>query len=196
MWRREVERRLAARQRRREAELRHRADQQRLRVAREVHDTVAHTLAVVGVQADVAAETLRLGDTDKAAQAIDVVRRTNKRALQELRATVALLRSDVPDPDQRQPVPRLTELPALIDHIKDSGLHVEVTDDGHTTATGRTGNGLRGMRERALAIGGQLQAGSRPRPTRRPGLRGQPRRTRLGSRPVCQSATPVIRNCI
>lgn len=73
---------------------RHELDEQRLELAREVHDVVAHNLTVIGVQAGAA---LRVFDRDPetAREALDAIARTNRQALAELRGTVELLR----DPD-------------------------------------------------------------------------------------------------
>ncbi|MGK5740197.1 sensor histidine kinase [Micromonospora sp. URMC 103] len=65
--------------------------EERIRIARELHDVTAHTLAVVGVQAGVAAEVLE-DDPGQARAALDVVRQASREAMVELRAAVGVLR--------------------------------------------------------------------------------------------------------
>ncbi|MEO3744784.1 sensor histidine kinase [Plantactinospora sp. B5E13] len=92
---------------------------ERLRIARELHDVTAHTLAVVGVQAGVAAEMLE-DDPAQARAALGEVRRASREAMVELRAAVGVLRdgtratdpADCPVP--APPVPVLDRLPALV----------------------------------------------------------------------------------
>ncbi|MCL2504625.1 MAG: histidine kinase, partial [Coriobacteriia bacterium] len=78
---------------REEAALR-RAEEVRLRIAREVHDITAHSLATVAVQAGAAEALARSGDVDRAMSAIAALRETAKRSLDELRYTVGVLRGD------------------------------------------------------------------------------------------------------
>ncbi|MET7751390.1 sensor histidine kinase [Micromonospora sp. NPDC005367] len=73
--------------------------EERIRIARELHDVTAHTLAVVGVQAGVAAEVLE-DDPDQARAALDVVRQASREAMVELRAAVGALRDG-----RREPAP-------------------------------------------------------------------------------------------
>ncbi|MFG3715651.1 sensor histidine kinase [Micromonospora sp. NPDC047730] len=71
--------------------------EERIRIARELHDVTAHTLAVVGVQAGVAAEVLE-DDPDQARAALNVVRQAGREAMVELRAAVGVLRDGRRDP--------------------------------------------------------------------------------------------------
>jgi signal transduction histidine kinase len=193
-----------ARREEREQEGRRRVADERLRIARDLHDTVAHALVAINVRAGVAAH---LHGSDEALQDIMAV---SSDALNDLRATLDLLR-DADDPAPTAPTLDLASLTQLLDRAKAAGLdtdanvqlnghtipiavgqagyrivqealtnvmrhaaasrasvnlhveadtlHVEVTDDGNaTTATG-AGHGLRGMRERAAALGGDVTAG-------------------------------------
>jgi signal transduction histidine kinase len=198
---------------------RRRVVEERLRIARELHDVTAHTLAVVGVQAGVAAEVLE-DDPAQARAALEAVRRASREAMVELRAAVGVLRDGVRDLDPSDtresgpgdptagpepPAPALDRLPALaaatgavlrqggeprplpraveatayriiqeavanalrhaeadrievrLDYRPD-GLALTVRDDGRGPA-GPPGNGLRGMTERAVGLGGWLRAG-------------------------------------
>ena len=93
MWhnRAALEREVAAH----EAEAERRLGEERLRIAREVHDVVAHAMVAINVQAGVAAHLLE-HDTEQAREALLHIKRTSGDALTDLRATLGVLR----DPDQ------------------------------------------------------------------------------------------------
>lgn len=104
--------------------------EQRLELAREVHDVVAHNLTVIGVQAGAALRVFER-DPDRARQALEAIARTNRQALAELRDTVDLLRSadDTDDDvDRRAPAGGLAEVTALVESARNAGpavaLHV------------------------------------------------------------------------
>ena len=101
-------------------------DEERLELAREVHDVVAHSLTVIGVQAGAALRVFDR-DPDRAREALSTIALTNRRALAELRETIDLLRA--PDRDdeaeRRAPVGRLAELPALIESARSAGATVD-----------------------------------------------------------------------
>src|ERR687889_2888737 len=78
-------------ERTREQEARARVDEERLRIAREVHDTVAHALAVISVQSGVTAHVLDRRP-DRAREALEAIEQTSARALQEMRAILGVLR--------------------------------------------------------------------------------------------------------
>lgn len=105
---------------------RHELDQQRLGLARDVHDVVAHNLTVIGVQTGAAMRMLDR-DPERARQALDTIARTNRYALTELRDTLDLLRSPDRSGDTRPgaPVGGLAELPALVDSARSAGTSVE-----------------------------------------------------------------------
>jgi signal transduction histidine kinase len=193
-----------ARREEREQENRRRVADERLRIARDLHDTVAHALVAINVRAGVAAH---LHGSDDALQDIMAV---SSDALNDLRATLDLLR-DADDPAPTAPTLDLASLTQLVDRAKAAGLdadanvqlnghvipiavgqagfrivqealtnvmrhaaasrahvnlhveadmlHVEVTNDGTVAAPTQGGHGLRGMRERAAALGGDVTAG-------------------------------------
>jgi signal transduction histidine kinase len=198
----------------READDRRRAYEQRLQIAREVHDVVGHGLAVISMQAGVALHVLDRRP-EQAALALEAIRQASKESLDELRSTLAVFRQ--PDVDGRRPGPGLDEIEGLASVVAESGLPVdvriigertgvpaaveaaayrivqesltnvvrhagasratvrvtcdpaqvvvEVTDDGRARASpGRRpgAHGIAGMRERAAALGGELEAGPRP----------------------------------
>jgi signal transduction histidine kinase len=109
-------------ERTREEQARARADAERLRIAREVHDTVAHAIAIINVQSGVTAHVLDKRP-ERAREALRVIEQTSSRALREMRAILGVLRDDV---DDRMPYPGLHELDELAAKARDAGLDVTV----------------------------------------------------------------------
>ncbi|MGX5207901.1 sensor histidine kinase [Streptomyces violaceus] len=190
---------------------RRRADEERLRIAQELHDVLAHSISVINVQAGVG---LALLDTDpeQARTALTTIKDQSKEALGEVRQVLDALRA--PGAAPRAPAPGLDRLSELVEQAASTGLTVEVEgepprlapgtdlaafrivqealtnvvrhsgsrharvrlahdadvlrlrvdDDGPATGAdaGGSGNGLVGMRERAAALGGTIEAGPRP----------------------------------
>ncbi|MCX5195283.1 sensor histidine kinase [Streptomyces sp. NBC_00249] len=204
-WSRERTERAAAERRR--------ADEERLRIARELHDVLAHSIAVINVQAGVGLALLD-SDPEQARTALTTIKAASKEALGEVRQVLDTLRA--PGAAPRAPAPGLDRLPELVEqaaaaglgvHIDTEGqartlppgadlaafrilqealtnvvrhsgsrtarvrlawqphsLELRVDDDGPATGSpaGGSGNGLAGMRERAGALGGTIEAGPRP----------------------------------
>jgi signal transduction histidine kinase len=197
----------------RDQERRRYAYEERLRIARDVHDVVGHSLAVITMQAGVALHLLDKERSaqprpDRVAESLEAIKDTSREALAELRTTLEVFRSDSDEP--RGPLPGLARLDALLDGVRAAGrevtlireesddlqavpaavdqaafriiqesltnvvrhagaghatvrvsrnvgmLTVEVSDDGPATSVPLDGNGIRGMRERARAVGGTL----------------------------------------
>lgn len=203
--------RLDLAERTREEEARRRADQERLRIARDLHDVLAHTLTTINVQAGVA-NHLRERKPGNAESALATIERASHEALQELRAILGVLRDSANGEAPLEPAPGLADIATLVEQARNGGseidLHVEgeqpelvpdavqlaafriiqesltnsrrhapglraevtlaytpeclgvtienSTANGHT---GRSGSGIMGMRERAVALGGTLDAG-------------------------------------
>jgi signal transduction histidine kinase len=189
---------------------RRRADEERLRIARELHDVLAHSISVINVQAGVGLALLD-SDPEQARTALTTIKAASKEALGEVRQVLDTLRT--PGDAPRAPAPGLGRLPELVEQAASAGLavtvegeppglapgtdlaafrivqealtnvvrhsgsrharvHVEsaegvlrlrVDDDGPATGAdaGGSGNGLAGMRERAAALGGTIEAGPR-----------------------------------
>jgi signal transduction histidine kinase len=199
----------------REDETRRRVDAERMRIARELHDVVAHSMAMINVQAT-AASLLLADDPAQVADALQAIRRASKAGLRELRAILDVLRQ-VDGDDPAVPTPDLRAIQALVDATNAAGTPTTLRTDGpsvtlppavalaayrivqesltnvvrhagraattvavrhadghllvevgNETATTRApsgegaGTGLAGMRERAAALGGTLEAGARP----------------------------------
>lgn len=198
---------------------RRQATEERLGVARELHDVLAHSLSLINVQAGVALELMER-NPEQVRAALDTIKRTSKDALVDVQGVLASLRR----PDEaapRTPVATLRDLDGLVQQARSTGLAVDVTvdraplelpssvdaaayrivqealtnvvrhadarhvtiqlcrdgselsvtveDDGHGSSPARVptqrerhGEGIAGMRERAVALGGRLEA--RPRP--------------------------------
>jgi signal transduction histidine kinase len=188
--------------------------EQRLRVAREVHDVVGHGLAVIHLQAGVALHVVGRRP-EQARLALEAIKLTSKDALGQLRAALAVIRQPE-SVDGARPPAGLGQLEALVAGMAGSGLPVDLVVSGErvslpgtvdlaayrivqesltnvmrhagpatvtvrvsyepdavvleTIDTGRVlppaasrpgGYGIAGMRERAVAVGGTLEAGPR-----------------------------------
>ncbi|MEV6640290.1 histidine kinase [Amycolatopsis sp. NPDC051371] len=187
-------------ERTKEAEARARATDERLRIARELHDVLGHHLALINVQAGAALHRRYPGQAE---EALGTIKDASKTALQELRATLGMLRQTEPTlsrvaelaesvgasgltvrteidgvardlpPDVEHAAFRVVQ-EALTNVAKHAGaktvvvrlgygtdaLSVQVDDDGRG-GDGPPGTGIRGMAERARALGGELTAAPR-----------------------------------
>jgi signal transduction histidine kinase len=112
-------------ERTRDEEARRRVAEERLRIARELHDVVAHHIALVNVQAGVAAHVMDKRP-DQAKEALAHVREASRSALDELRATVGLLRQSGDPMAPTEPAPGLAVLDELVDTVRRAGLPVEL----------------------------------------------------------------------
>lgn len=112
-------------ERTREEEARRRVAEERLRIARDLHDVVAHHIALVNVQAGVAAHVMDKRP-DQAKEALAHVRDASRSALNELRATVGLLRQSGDPEAPTEPAPGLAVLDELADTFRHAGLPVRV----------------------------------------------------------------------
>jgi signal transduction histidine kinase len=106
--------------------------EERLRVAQEVHDVVGHGLAAINMQANVALHVLDR-DPAQAETALTAISRSSAEALEELRATLGVLRSAGPDED-RAPTPGLDRIEDLCRRMRAAGLRVELRTGGSRRA--------------------------------------------------------------
>ncbi|MDQ3894589.1 MAG: histidine kinase, partial [Actinomycetota bacterium] len=212
-WMAEVAERLRRTEAEREREAKRRVELERLRIARELHDVLAHTIAVIGVQAGVAAEALADMPAE-ARSALRTMREKSREATAEIRAALGVLREpeagaprtpaaglaqleeligaaaaaqlqvELSVTGTARPLPAVVDLTAyrivqesltnVIRHAdtneaqvsiryEPEAIVVEVADDGRGSTNGTVGvtdgHGLAGMRERAAALGGRLEAG-------------------------------------
>lgn len=199
----------------REEEARRRVSEERVQIARDLHDVVGHSVSLINVQAGAGAHVL-YNDPAQAKETFENIRRASHETLQELRGLVGVLR----DPASSQamtPTVGMEGIEALVQGFIDAGQHVELSVTGNRgRITGITdlsayrvvqealtntvrhapgahvrvevhyhdgevslsvtndrgdqlrppepggGHGVIGMRERVLAIGGQIEAGPEP----------------------------------
>ncbi|MFE9677505.1 sensor histidine kinase [Streptomyces sp. NPDC006259] len=117
-------------ERTREEEARLRVTEERMRIARELHDVVAHHLALANAQAGTAAH-LALTRPEQTKRILTDLTGTTSSALRELKATLGLLRqNDDPTADPLEPAPGLARLPELVAACESAGLGVSVTTEG------------------------------------------------------------------
>jgi signal transduction histidine kinase len=107
-------------ERTREEEARARVYAERLRIAREVHDTVAHAIAVINVQSGVTAHVLDKRP-ERARETLQAIEQTSSQALREMRAILGVLRDAE---DDRAPHPGLDQIDELTARARDAGLDV------------------------------------------------------------------------
>jgi signal transduction histidine kinase len=101
---------------------------ERLRIARELHDVVAHSMSVVAVQSGVALHLLD-ADPERARASLAVIASSSRRALDEMRRLLHVLRPDAAS-GELSPVPGLRDLPALAKEMEAAGLAVRLDMDG------------------------------------------------------------------
>ena len=197
-----------------EADAQRRINEERLRIARELHDVVSHSISLINIQAGVGAHVIDQRP-DQAKESLLLIKETSREALRELRAILGVLRQ-ADDAEGRMPAPGLGQLDHLVEASRRAGLKtavfvdgaaqalppevdlaayrivqesltnalrhageaevelrltyrdqvvlIDVADNGRGSAEPDTGagHGIAGMRERALARGGSLDAGPKP----------------------------------
>ncbi|HTJ67614.1 MAG TPA: histidine kinase [Actinospica sp.] len=113
----------------REQEARQRVAEERVRIARELHDVVAHHLALANAQAGAVAHIMRT-KPEQAEKLVAELAATTSSALRELKGTVGLLRAADETDAPLQPAPGLAQLPELAAAVGATGLEVTVTTEG------------------------------------------------------------------
>jgi signal transduction histidine kinase len=133
---RQAERRADEAERTREETARRRADEERLHIARELHDSLTHQISVIKVQAEVAVHLARKRGED-VPDALLAIRDAGREAARELRATLEALREDDQDPPRG-----LGDVPELVRRARSAGLDARLTIEGRRddvpAAVGRT----------------------------------------------------------
>jgi signal transduction histidine kinase len=128
----ELEERAIRAERAREEQARAAVADERRRIARELHDAVAHGVTVMVVQAEAAEEILGR-DPERVRQALRKVHQTGREALVELRRLLGVLRDEETEPE-RGPQPGLSDLEALVTAVQEAGLPVELRVEGAPVA--------------------------------------------------------------
>ncbi|WP_245666505.1 sensor histidine kinase [Actinomadura latina] len=125
---REAEERARVAERGREAEARRRAVEERLRIARELHDVLGHNISLINVQATAALHGLRR-EPERAEDALTAIKQASKDTLREMRATLGVLRQ-VDEAAPVTPAPGLARLDELTNGIAAAGLTVRTEIEG------------------------------------------------------------------
>ncbi|MBG0828400.1 sensor histidine kinase [Planomonospora sp. ID67723] len=120
-----LEERAERAERERDQQARLAAAAERARIARELHDVVAHNVSVMIVQADGAGYAIDQ-DPEQAREAVRVISATGRRALAEMRRMVGVLRADDGGVEEYAPQPDLSQLDGLVERVRASGLPVEL----------------------------------------------------------------------
>jgi signal transduction histidine kinase len=116
----------------REERARRAVTEERLRIARELHDVVAHSMSVIAVQSGVGHHVL---DTqpEEARRALAAIETTSRSALTEMRQLLGVLRQDGQSRAELAPSPGLADLPFLLEQVRKAGLDVSLTETGDAT---------------------------------------------------------------
>src|SRR6478735_3161081 len=102
--------------------------EERLRIARELHDVVAHSMSLIAVQARVGAHVIQV-DPAAARRALEVIAETSRKALEQTRSTLGVLREENEE-GNRPPTQGLDDLPALVKDVSAAGLDVDLVRSG------------------------------------------------------------------
>lgn len=109
---------------------RHAVTAERLRIARELHDVVAHSMSVIAMHAGVA--RLAVGTKpDSELAALDVIERSSREALVEMRRLVTVLRDENAGSAERGPAPGMSDLHTLVAGVVEAGVTVDVRTEGN-----------------------------------------------------------------
>ena len=116
-------------EREREEEARRAVTEERLRIARELHDVIAHSMSVIAVQSAVGNHVI---DTQpaEARQALAAIEATSRSALTEMRRLLGVLRQEGEPRGSLAPAPGLADLASLVGQVQDAGLRVWINVDG------------------------------------------------------------------
>lgn len=124
-----VEERAERAEQSRDQEARRRVAEERLHIARELHDVVAHHIALINVQTEVASHLLRL-QPDQAEEALTHIRQAVSTVLEELSTVLTVLRHADDPETTTEPTPGLNRLGGLLDSVAATGLQVAHQQDG------------------------------------------------------------------
>jgi len=116
-------------EREREEQARRAVTEERLRIARELHDVIAHSMGVIAVQSAVGHHVM---DTqpDQARQALAAIEATSRSALTEMRRLLGVLRQEGEPRGSLAPAPGLADLASLVTQVQDAGLRVWIKVEG------------------------------------------------------------------
>src|SRR6476469_5447870 len=106
-------------------------EEERLRIAREIHDVVGHALGVIAIQAGAERLTLPTGAPDTTTQTLAAIARTAREALTEMRRMLSLLRMDSASSDRLLPQPGLDDVTVLVEGMSSAGMRPELVVEGN-----------------------------------------------------------------
>jgi signal transduction histidine kinase len=121
--------RAAEREREREERIHRAAADERLRIARELHDVVAHSMSIIAVQSGVGRMVIE-SQPEEARKALQVIETTSRQALNELRLLLGVLRRPDDASSRLEPAPTLSDLDALLGQAAQSGVVVRLRHEG------------------------------------------------------------------
>jgi len=125
----QLEERAARLERERDQDRRLAADEERTRIARELHDVVAHDVSVIAIQAG-AARAVQATRPEAAAQALGLIETTARETLIELNRLLGVLRANNGATADRRPQPGISQLPGLVEELRAAGLEVDARVEG------------------------------------------------------------------
>jgi signal transduction histidine kinase len=125
----QLEERAARLERERDQDRRLAADEERTRIARELHDVVAHDVSVIAIQAG-AARAVQATRPEAAAQALGLIETTARDTLIELNRLLGVLRASSGAAPDRRPQPGLGQLASLVEELRAAGLEVDARVEG------------------------------------------------------------------
>lgn len=102
--------------------------EERLRIARELHDVVAHSMSLIAVQAGVGGHVIRT-DVAAAERALEIIAETSRKALAQTRSMLGLLRAEDADPAV-SPLQGIDDLADLVHDVREAGVDVSLTVSG------------------------------------------------------------------
>jgi signal transduction histidine kinase len=102
--------------------------EERLRIARELHDVVAHSMSLIAVQAGVGGHVIRT-DVAAAERALEIIAETSRKALAQTRSMLGLLRAEDADPAV-SPLQGIDDLEDLVHDVREAGVDVSLTVSG------------------------------------------------------------------
>jgi len=116
-------------EREREEEARRAVTEERLRIARELHDVIAHSMSVIAVQSAVGNHVIDAQPAE-ARQALAAIEATSRSALTEMRRLLGVLRQEGEPRGSLTPAPGLADLSSLVSQVRDAGLQVWINVEG------------------------------------------------------------------
>ncbi len=107
--------------------------EERIEIARELHDVIAHSLSVIAIQSGVGRHVIE-AQPGEAKAALSAIEETSRSALHELRRVLGVLRRSNGDTRELAPAPTLADLQDLVDRVRGAGVPIELTCRGNASS--------------------------------------------------------------